>query len=603
MRRLAFVLFACAVPLPVLADHTLAHTLGGLQDPVQPPADTVIEPDPAVCTAAAVFPMLATDGDELSMAAVDVAPGQPVLLRGYRYVDAPPTGSRPTGEGRQLIYCGCQRVTTVTAPGIDGQPDGLHPVIRVPRDAPSGHYSVEVLEPGSACSSGGIGTQCEEPTQCLRPSLTVAPAFITATLDRLVVDGNSEEKRAHPAELQFSYAAVSGVKPGQGNSVAEFNGAFPAGRSGRAHLTNSDFSALSLRLPLFSAAEDRLTAAECREECNAVGNDARVQACIATCNGSTGSFNDLIEIGLSGVERDSSGDTGWTKLAGIGASALACVAAGNCADSVSNSSTAVGLAEKVAGLLEAAIAEDDDALGAVGVTLRADVNDWGIDRPDEVVPFTGGESGTLGAQVASRRVPAPSILRAEVILESIRLNEGYERSEPQAVADCRGVNELSLQVQAYLGGGEQVTAPVRIPAGTAVLKAAEGDQITLDETVVRFHAPRTTQALEVPFVFVSVGVWEEDGGRQPDLIGYGADTHFIGDLVNFPGPSEQVFTPEGQRMRTIVARESFFVNGYDGSDNDCFPPLVAFPGTNAEQGQAEVRYRIELDWLVIPDHR
>lgn len=462
---------------------------------------------------------------------------------------------------------------------------------------------MEVLDRGAACTAGGIGTQCDAPEQCLRPSLTVSPAYVTAVLERLVVEGNSEEKRAHPAELQFSFAAVSGVKPGQGNVAAKFSGAFPAGADGRSHLTNADLTALQTRIPLFSAAEDRLLAAECREECHGDDDGRGVQACIAECDTGNGSFNDLIEIALAGVERDSSGDTGWTTLVGIGTSALGCLAIGTCADSADDLSDGIGLGEKVASLLAAAVRDDDDQLGTVALTLRSDLGDWGIERPDEVLSFTGGETGALGAQIATRRVPAPRLLRAEVILESLRLNEGYERTEALAHPDCRGANEVSLQVQAYVGGGEQGPAPQRVPAGTDVLKVSAGDQITLDENVLRFHADRAAVAPEAPFVFLSASVWEEDGSLQPDLLGYGAKAHFIGDMVRFPGPSAQMLTSENQRMRRIVARDSFFVNGYEGSDNDCFPSQIALAGSNDERGQVEIRYRVEVDWLVVPDHR
>lgn len=120
MLRILICALAIGVPMTALADHTQTHALGQGLQPQHDDTQTHAPPETPVCRETAVFPMLATDGDELSFGNTEVVPDQPVLLRGYRYNDAPPTVNRPEGEGRELIYCGCQRVSTVLAPGIDG---------------------------------------------------------------------------------------------------------------------------------------------------------------------------------------------------------------------------------------------------------------------------------------------------------------------------------------------------------------------------------------------------------------------------------------------------------------------------------------------------
>lgn len=149
------------IVLPVGADHIPGHGGGVALDP-DSFGQILADPTDPNCLATPVQPKIATDNDRILFEEeVAAEPGMAAVLRGYRFNDF------GQGQGAEQVYCGCQRVVLHDLSDPDGQI--LRPGIRVPDDAPSGRYSIELLPREAACTSGGIRESCEAPPALYQP--------------------------------------------------------------------------------------------------------------------------------------------------------------------------------------------------------------------------------------------------------------------------------------------------------------------------------------------------------------------------------------------------------------------------------------------------
>lgn len=555
-------------------------------------------PPPPACTKTQVSPPLATDGQRVYLDTAEAQENMQVLLSGYRYNDAPPTTSFPDGEGREEIYCGCQRVKMETLGGGDPEFSTPRPYITVPMDAPTGDYSVEILPASVSCSSGGIRATCDVSQQCKVPSLSVAPSFIVSTTERLDITGNSEETDDHPAEMAFLFTAGAGTTFGDGERLVEWTGSFPGGGTGSTHITHADNTTLRARVPLFAGRESLMNVVECREECIGV-DDAAEAACIAQCDAdqNAGRYNNKMAFGFGGVEYDSSPSKAWGVVAGIAASALVCVGGaevGLPCDSLVGAGSATAFGTAVAVGVNQLLQDDDDNLGLAEAASNQSAN-WNVGATFGPLKLDGQDSGDISLYYRNHRVPAPRILNYSVRLKSIKLLDDYEEN------DCRSPNEVFINARAALHQGEStLPGTIRIPSGNEVFLLAEGETHTFGPTdgVISSRSFTPETAPISPFLYVEVGVWEND--KDKDLMGIEADTMFLGQYISAYMDSADDTTSEGYRIRHATFTRVATVHGYAGSDNHCWGWGAHGWDPQAVEGGARVEYQVDLTWLKAP---
>jgi hypothetical protein len=568
--------------------------------------DVALDPDSTKCGGTLVTPDVATDGQKIYFDSANVVRDSRAILTGYRYNDSPRTKGHLKGEGREAIYCGCQRVRIEAAPGVDGETTN-RPYVVVPSDAPSGEYSIELLPPGGECSRGGIRATCPA-NACRAPSLSVVRSYVVPTMERLHVLNNSEVDDDHPGELAFVIAGSSGTAFGEGSKpsmLVNWSGSFPGGDEGSAHVTNADGSTLRARIPLFVGREMEVSFAECQEECVALPAAFEAQ-CLQQCtsNNTLGRYNNQVTFAVSGVEYDSSPSKVWGYLAGVGSGALACLATWqlgvpgpDCATKP-GAGEAIGIGTAVSKAVNAALEDDDDRLGTAEVmhTTAADP-DWITGSELGPVKFQGEKKkGELSLYYTNRRAGAPRILSYRVTLRSLTLDNGYE------LLDCKPPNEIFVNARAALYQGTSLPQTKRFPQGKGLLSFTEGQTHGFgDAFVVGEERWESTpdRAPESPFIYVEFGVWENDDSK--DLVGIHADTIFLTDILSKAWNPTDEFTPEGFLVRRTKVERSAVVQGFDGSDNNCRAGLSALKAfawdPKAPRGRARLTYRIDVKWL------
>lgn len=571
-----------------------------------------VDPDGPDCTGTKVNPFIATDGQRVFLEPEGLDPNAKVLLTGYRYNGQPPTRSNPLGDGREQIYCGCQRAGTLRVEDVDGGTFRTSRFIRVPNDAPSGNYSLEVLPVTADCSVGGIRAVCNESLSCVNPTLTVAPSYITTTMENLIVNTNAEDDHNNPSEMQFLFSSNSGTAFGDGERLVTWSGGFPAGGSGSSHITNADNTSLRARVPLFVGKESQMSAAECREECVSKPGNAEA-SCTQTCNSNEtlGRYNDRLEFAFGGLELDSSPSKAYGVVAGVVTTVAACYVSAQLGDpcgvtgfSGLNSGGAVGIGVAVGAGVNNLLQNDDDNLGTGEASSSLANNDWNVGVSTDSTDLAGQSTGDIVLQHRNQRIASPSILEISVKLNSIKINESYEKN------NCTEPNEVFLNARAFLYTGQSgMSSPIRIPAGDDSKKLLEGETWSFGPTegfLVNSGRLPSENAPDSPFVYVEIGVWELDDSRnQKDLIGIATEIHYLAPVISNYSEAIGGFTEEGFFTREANYSHSARVHGYAGSDNHCLVNNPFGIGANdwdpqAEEGRATVKYDLKVTWLKTP---
>ncbi|MEX2745987.1 hypothetical protein AB3480_32990 [Rhizobium mongolense] len=543
---------------------------------------------PPVCLRTEVQPSIATDNDRIDFVGMaEAVGGRPALLRGFRY-----NGFGQASEPEQ-IYCGCQLVTTTFVPDVDGGGQGTNvPGFRVPEDAPSGHYSIELLPDGATCEAGGIRASCPPlPEQCISPTLTVAPSHVVAVMTGLNVSDNGEDSDIHPAEMQFAFAGGSGTPFEEGNRLVEWSGGFPAGPEGVSYLTHSDQSTLRATVPLFAGPELQMSAAECREESVAVpANEEAEFRANCDSNQALGRYDNALEFGITGYEADSSPSKAWGVLAGAAAAAATCLAiekAGRDCTSFGGITASGTIGGAVATVVNGSLEDEDDQFGSVTEALSLGSN-WGIGVQFPSAQFSDGD---ISLDFETRRVAAPRLLQYSVRLKSITLHEGYELS------GCPAPNEIFINsVARFQGGQSSSAAPIRIPDGSSVLSMDEGETQVVNTEIFSSGILLPENAPEIPFLYLETSVWERDS--ENDLIGFDADVIELAPIVARFDDFDT--TPEGFLVRPGTFTRTQVFKGFGGSDDHC---SIVATGISQEQGHASIQFEISLTWLPIPAGR
>ena len=552
------------------------------------------------CPLQPLTPDVATDGQRVYLSN-DTQEGARVFLTGYRYDNAPPSRAFPQGEGRERTYCGCQRVKLEVRADPDGVVPTKYPYFVIPMDAPSGDYTAVVKPKDGDCPAGGIGTEACQDDGCTATNLFVAPSFIISRLNRMDINGNSEDSDDHPAEMSFTFGSFSGTPIAQGSNplaLVEFSGSYPGGAKGSGHLTNADHTQVYPELPLFIGRESKMINIDCMEECAAFPK-GRQADCFSICSDyvRAGRFSDHFEFTFGGVEFDSSPSKWWGYAAGVGTAALGCFLSAKAGQPVTGCSASLTLGAGTSKVINDAIKDDDDKLGTNSQTYHHALGgmEWG--PPNEQGPFKLGgdrDGGDIDLYVQNFRVGGPRILQYTVSLKSITVLEGYENG------DCEEPNEVFLHSRAYLHqGGSQLDGTTRFPSaeGTRNIRTGDTEDFGGIPLVLKTQTFTPETAPESPLLFVELGVWEDD--EEKDLMGLSSSMIFLPDLLSqrFPYAVNEV-TPEGLFVRRAKMLQNVQVTGYEDSDKDCYGGIMAVASDPDEnQARVNLEYEIEVTWL------
>ena len=567
-----------------------------------------------------VTPDIATDGQKVYIDDSAVQLGSRVFLAGYRY-NSPPATTHPDllyGEGRERIYCGCQRVEDEEVlPFVEEGSGGTRYFFVVPKDAPSGEYTLRLLPPGGECAPGGIRFENCPPEigDCLEPSLHITPSYIVSTLEEMKVHGNSEGEFFHPSEMSFTFASLSG-KPfaGQGGRVAlvMFSGSYPGGDPGSGHLTPADGAEVKARLPLFVGNERFMLASECREEALSFP-ESQEQVKLEQCSNRQAQalFSDHFEIGFSGAEFDADSSTWFDFVVTAGAKALGDYLGGPVGGT---------LGEKVGNYLTGA--GDDDELEHLGeysfISRYGDEWSGGINGPATTNKLggTSQEGGDIDISVKTRRVGGPRILEWKVTLKSLTVEEGYDEGWPDL--PCDQPNEVILHARTFLYSEKsepKLPDTRRHPSGTGYWELRSGQTTNFNDGkglnlgAVRYDVGSASEssAPESPLLYIEMGFWETDfgNGHQEDLLGLHSETIFLADLLSVPSGWTELSDEIDDHafVRRAKSRRYAFLNGFAGSDAECHtfqsppPPLTYLRNRNAQEGRIAIQYEVEVTWL------
>ncbi len=549
------------------------------------------------CPLQALSPDIATDGQRVYLRN-DTPDKARVFLTGYRYNDSPPSRAFPQGEGRERIFCGCQRVEMEAVPDFDGGSSFNRPYFVVPMNAPSGDYTVVVKPKEGECQTGGPGAEGCQDTGCTATNLFVAPSYMVSRLNRMDINANAEDVVDSPSEMAFTFGSFSGIPIASGNdtvALVKFSGSYPAGPEGAGHLTNADNTQLFPELPLFIGRESRMINIECREECKSApaGREAE---CLSICSDfvTGGRFSDHFEFQFGGNEFDEDASKWYGYVAGVGAAAVGCAISIKAGHPKAGCTASAGAGKWLSDEINKATSNDDDELGTDSHTYNHTLGGFGWGAATEEGPFKlteGREKGDIDLYVQNFRVGGPRILQYKVSLKSLTVVEGYE------VSGCEEPNEIFLNSRMFLyEGGSELTAADRFPAGTTwKLKTNQTENFGGVPLVLKQANFTPENAPESPLLFLEFGVWEDD--EDKDLMGLVSDTIFLTDLfsLEFPLTVNQV-SPEGLFVRRATMEQTVDVVGYEGSDDHC--SIWAYAG-DADERQARVSlvYQLEVTWL------
>lgn len=549
-----------------------------------------------------LYPEIATDNqrvlvfDSLSTLASD----QRVLITGYKYNDSAPTESRPAGEGKERIFCGCRRLASVTVPDPDGVPVTNYYFL-VPGDAPSGEYEIRISAPSGSCPSGGIRQPAAcQPEDGRKSILYVTPAHIVSKLSQVQVNKDLDDDEDLPAEIAFEFFGVSGV-PYAGASggavLGRFQGAYPGGSKGAGHLTNvGGGTIVTPNVPLYVGPEHKMTASEWREECVSLRTPGETN-CLNDLDYHLDHehFNDTLDVVFGGVEFDKSPSKWWGYLGGFlagnaatGLNCLinptpACVAAGISPESIDKR-------KKLAEWINSQLHNDDDRLGTAALSFTSP---WAVGGapPRMTLQEPSGEQGNIDFFVMNERLGAPRILRYAVRLDSVTVVEGYERF------GCDSPNEMFVNARAFIFDD---SADHTLPATTRFeirdLDEGETENFGGQPRIVAERNFNPEDAPASPILYVELGFWEEDD--ENDLMGIHSVTFRLADFLSTQALGSDEVTPEGyfsRRVKTVIHGSG---HGYQGSDDHCSSSPWATAGDpHRKQGAVDFVYSIEVVWL------
>ncbi len=546
--------------------------------------------DRPIPTGIRLDPEVATDGQQVCLQGSFPDRAYHIVLTGYKYTQGPLVDERNhvVISEREAIYSACiAAVRTKYTCGADGeQCDQV--CFEIPMDAPSGEYEVLILPAEGECPRVASDPTNRPADACeVGPyTLFITPAHIVSELAQLIIGDNSEPSGSHPAELFLSFSSYTGSDPDQtGHFPVEFSGSYPGGRPGSQHLTNADGTVATPHVPLFVAPEQDMERTECEEECAAAADPAR---CRQICAENARHLNNRFVMTAAGAEFDclDGCSSVWDEVANIGLTALGCLAGYELGETVAGckaGSTLGGIAESA---LEDALEDEDDVLGTADFTFpRGTISPyWKVG--EDLVP-TSLSKADMGLEVRNYRLGGPLIKDAKVTLKSVYLIQADDD-------DCYAPDELFFETRATLCAGSHLGDATRLP-GSSGLPVAQGQRRDLS-SLSPVDAGGDSIA---PILYVEVGVWDDDGDDENELIGLHSTTYKLSDFASDGTGSD--FSIDGHPARRIRKTYTYTVSGFNSDERcDCEWPWACGWDAYAIHGKAEITYEVEVIWLKYP---
>jgi hypothetical protein len=595
---LSFMLSVSLSTIPTVGMGT--PTSGGpCRDPVGGRASRT---SPLTCTTLRLSADVATDGKQIYLLDAEVEAGMGVYLTGYRYNGSPPLDTLPEGSGRERIYCGCQPLKRTSAPDPDGVLRTRY-YFTIPMNAPSGVYGVKLVPKGAPC--GVPSTDPAGCENCQHPDLYVVPSYIVSSLDRLVINGNSEDDGDNPAELSFVFESMSGVPAGGATGPAvETHGAWPGGPKGAGHLTNADHTEAQPHLPLFVGKEALMNYEECLEESRGLPAELEPTA-RGQCEAqrASGGYSGQFKVTFGGTEVDGAASPWYGYLGGALVAGTTCYFTGGCA-AVAGATEAASLGKAVSAGINKALTDDDDRLGVAEAVFHHLTSDFqwdgvGLTGPNKLTIGREDGKGDIDTYLFTRRTGAPRILSYSVRLKSLRVRKGYEEGT------CSEPNDVFLMARVFLPKTSAIAFPAstRYPdSGTWPIHTGQdtvfpGGGLTLALEDFGQNGSDPTYAPESPLLYIELAAWEDD--KEKDLMGLAGETVYLEDLVSNPLDGEQA--KEGYFTRRVRRQFTTTAHGYTGSDRHCGYPSTYLHEPqwtpSAEQGEVTFTYEVDVTWL------
>ena len=297
-------------------------------------------------------------------------------------------------------------------------------------------------------------------------------------------------------------------------------------------------------------------------------------------------MNNRLAVTVGGVEFDclEGCSSIWDEVAGIGTTVLGCLVGVKLGNPATGCAVGASLGSIFESKLEDALEDEDDVLGTADFNFtRGSRPFWGVGA---TAPPAGLSKADIDIGVFNHRLPAFRIVDAKLNLKSVKLIEADD--EP-----CYAPDELFFETRASLGLNGRLGESTRFPS-TGGLPVAEGD--TQDLSGFSLSAGGGGES---PILYVEVGVWDDDGDDENELIGLHSYTYFLGDILETYGSTAlgDEFVVDGHEMRRTSRTYTFTVSGWNTEERcDCSGIFACGWDPQAPHGKANLTYEIEVTW-------
>src|SRR5688572_17990942 len=245
----------------------------------------------------------------------------------------------------------------------------------------------------------------------------------------------------------------------------------------------------------------------------------------------------------------------WDEVAGVGTAVLGCLVGVKTGNPVAGCTAGITLGAIFESKLEEAIEDEDDVLGTSDFTFTRGASPfWAVGATSP----PGGLSKTdIDISVTNHRLPAFRLVEAKLNLQSVTLIEADDEH-------CFAPDEIFFETRASLGLNGRLGESTRFP-GTSGLSVAEGD--TQDLSSFSLSAG---DGADSGILYVEIGVWDDDGDDENELIGLHSTTHFLGDFLEALGVPGADFVVDGRELRRVRRSVTAQVSGWNSGERcDC----------------------------------
>jgi hypothetical protein len=102
-------------------------------------------------------------------------------------------------------------------------------------------------------------------------------------------------------------------------------------------------------------------------------------------------------------------------------------------------------------------------------------------------------------------------------------------------------------------------------------------------------------------IYVEVGVWDDDGDDEKELIELHSRTYFLGDLLETFGEPGTDFVVDGRELRRIRRTVTAPVSGWNSGERcDCSGIGACGFNPRTPHGSALISYEMDVTWEKYP---